>query len=274
MTLCTAYNSYCTYLLLALAWMNMCRWWSDLGLANELKFARDQLLKWYFWPMAVLRDPKFSQERMDMTKPITMVYIIDDIFDVRGTLDELTLFAEAITRWECVEELPDYMKTCFRALDGITNEICLKAYKKHGGNPTDLLRKSWANLCDAFLVEKRWFTSRHSPSADEYLNIAIVSTGVHLAMAHSFALLCGGTNKQSLQALNTFTGMSASIAKILRLWDDLGSAKLRAAPVEQNSALLFLCSLCCFAACSSSAAAVYTLLLLQSAAAFIPQLIC
>lgn len=41
-----------------------------------------------------------------------------------------------------MEELPDYMKTCFRALDDITNEISYNIYKKHGWNPTHLLRKS------------------------------------------------------------------------------------------------------------------------------------
>ncbi|XP_031389611.1 (3S,6E)-nerolidol synthase 1-like isoform X2 [Punica granatum] len=201
------------------------KWWRDLGLSNELKFARDQPMKWYMWPMVVLPEPKLSKERVDLTKPIAMVYIIDDIFDVHGTLDELTLFAEAIDRWECAEELPNYMKTCFRALDKCTNEISFRVYTKHGWNPTDLLRKSWASLCDAFLVEARWFTSSHSPPADEYLKNAIVSTGVPLVMVHLFALLCEDTDRQSTDTMKSFREMSSSTAKILRLWDDLGSAK-------------------------------------------------
>lgn len=50
------------------------------------------------WPMAILPDPKLSQERVDITKPIAMVYIVDDIFDVYGSLEELTLFTEAVSR--------------------------------------------------------------------------------------------------------------------------------------------------------------------------------
>ena len=75
------------------------RWWSDLGLAEELEFARDQPLKWYICSMACLTDPELSDQRIDLTKPISFIYIIDDIFDVHGTLEELTLFTEAINKY-------------------------------------------------------------------------------------------------------------------------------------------------------------------------------
>ena len=71
-------------------------------MAKELKFARDQPLKWYTWSMAGLTDPKLSEERVELTKPISFVYLIDDIFDVYGTLDDLILFTEAVNRYICV----------------------------------------------------------------------------------------------------------------------------------------------------------------------------
>lgn len=67
-------------------------------MADELKFARDQPMKWYMWPTAILPDPIFSDQRIELTKPISLIYIIDDIFDVYGTLDELILFTEAVNR--------------------------------------------------------------------------------------------------------------------------------------------------------------------------------
>lgn len=51
------------------------------------------------WPMACFTDPRFSEQRIELTKPISLVYIIDDIFDVYGTLDQLTLFTDAIKRY-------------------------------------------------------------------------------------------------------------------------------------------------------------------------------
>lgn len=76
----------------------MNRWWKELGLANELPLARNQALKWYMWSLACLVDPTLSKERIELTKPISLIYIIDDIFDIYGTLDELTLFTEAVCR--------------------------------------------------------------------------------------------------------------------------------------------------------------------------------
>ena len=49
--------------------------------------------------MACLTDPELSDQRIDLTKPISFIYIIDDIFDVHGTLEELTLFTEAINKY-------------------------------------------------------------------------------------------------------------------------------------------------------------------------------
>ncbi|KAK2437015.1 (3S,6E)-nerolidol synthase [Trifolium repens] len=72
--------------------------WRELGLVNELPYARNQPLKWYIWSLACLRDPTLSEERIELTKPISLIYIIDDIFDIYGSLDELTLFTKAVSR--------------------------------------------------------------------------------------------------------------------------------------------------------------------------------
>ncbi|KAJ9168992.1 hypothetical protein P3X46_020464 [Hevea brasiliensis] len=207
--------------------LQISRWWKDLGLSKELKFARNQPLKWYIWSMATLIDPSWSEQRIDLTKPISFIYLIDDIFDVHGTLDGLISFTEVIKRWDiaAAEQLPDYMKTCFKALDNVTNEISYKVYKQHGWSPVDSLRKTWASLCDAFLVEARWFASGHLPSAEEYLENGIVSSGVHVVLVHIFFLLGHGLTKEAVELVDSNPAIISSSAKILRLWDDLGSAK-------------------------------------------------
>ncbi|XVF25946.1 hypothetical protein REPUB_Repub13aG0257800 [Reevesia pubescens] len=202
-------------------------WWKKLGLAKELEFARDQPLKWYIWSMACLTDPTLSEQRIDLTKPISLIYIIDDIFDVYGTLEELTLFTQAVDRWDyaATDRLPDYMKICFKALDDITEEISQKVYKEHGWNPVNSLRKAWANLCQAFLVEAQWFGSGKLPKANEYLENGIISSGVHIMLVHTFFLLGHGLSNQNVELIDKNPGIISSTATILRLWDDLGSAK-------------------------------------------------
>lgn len=156
-----------------------------------------------------------------------MIYIIDDIFDVYGTLNELVCFTEVINRWDiaAAEQLPDYMKICFKALNNITNEISYKIYKEHGWNPVESLRKAWASLCRAFLVEARWFASGKFPSGEEYLKNGIVSSGVHVVLVHIFFLLGQDISKENVELISNFPPIISSTATILRLWDDLGSAK-------------------------------------------------
>jgi (3S)-linalool synthase len=59
----------------------------DLGLAEEIPVVRDQVMKWYMWSMAALQGSSFSRYR---------VYVVDDIFDLVGTLEELSAFTEAV----------------------------------------------------------------------------------------------------------------------------------------------------------------------------------
>ena len=73
-------------------------------MANELKFARDQPLKWYMWPMASLTDPILSEQRVELTKPLALLYIIDDIFDVHEALDELKHITEVVNWYGSVVE--------------------------------------------------------------------------------------------------------------------------------------------------------------------------
>ncbi|KAL7606621.1 hypothetical protein Lser_V15G16599 [Lactuca serriola] len=204
------------------------RWWNELGLAEELKHARSQPLNWYLWPMASLADPSLSEQRLELIKPIALIFIIDDIFDVYGNLDELVLFTEALIRWDVnsFERLPYHLRICIEAVYNITHEISDKIYKKYGFNPHRVLKKDdWINLCEAFLVEAKWFASGHLPNADQYLRNGIVSSGAEVVTMHLFFLLGCATNEYSATIIKDNPGITFCLAKILRLWDDLGSAK-------------------------------------------------
>ncbi|XP_028805330.1 (3S,6E)-nerolidol synthase 1-like [Neltuma alba] len=175
------------------------------------------------WPMACLTDPKFSEQRMELIKPLSLVYIIDDIFDVYGSPDELALFTDVVNRWdlEAAEKLPQHLRICFNALHGITNEFAQKVYLKHGCYPLNTLRKLWVQLCNAFLVEAKWFASGHVPSTEEYLKNGMISSGVHVVLGHTWFLLNHDITTQTGGIMNDTHGLVSSVASILRLSDDL-----------------------------------------------------
>ena len=75
------------------------RWWKDLGLTRELNLARNEPSKWYTWSMAMLIDDiSLSSQRLHLSKSIAFIYLIDDIFDLYGTIDELTVFTKAVQK--------------------------------------------------------------------------------------------------------------------------------------------------------------------------------
>ncbi|KAG9454292.1 hypothetical protein H6P81_007196 [Aristolochia fimbriata] len=213
---------------------HLSEWWRDLGLWHQLKFARNQPLKWFMWSLALVPDPRHSKWRVELTKPISFVYLIDDIFDTYGSLDELIRFTEAVNRWdiEGIDSLPGYMQICFSALYKITHEISDMILKEHGWNPIDMLRKSWAALCNAFLIEAKWFNSGHLPPAEEYLRNGVISSGMPMVLLHLLSMLGDqGANHDIDCSVNSFhkyyamPDLISAPATLLRLWDDLGSAQ-------------------------------------------------
>ncbi|KAJ1690402.1 hypothetical protein LUZ63_014557 [Rhynchospora breviuscula] len=200
------------------------RWWSDLGLARELPFARDQILKWYLWSMTALPGPQLSKHRLEITKAISLVYIIDDIFDIMGNPEELALFTQTINCWEDSSALPGYMRACFIALKEVTGGIAQVVEEEYGLNPLNSLSKSWATLCNAFLVESRWLANKQLPNAEEYLTNGITSSGVHMLMVHLLFLLGHNVTNETVHLIEGHSALVSCTAKILRLWDDLGSA--------------------------------------------------
>ncbi|KAL9159646.1 hypothetical protein ABFS82_08G147800 [Erythranthe guttata] len=209
--------------------LEVSKWWDGLGLTRELKLARNQPLKWYTWSMAILiNDISLSKQRIELTKSIALIYLIDDIFDLYGTPDELAIFTEAVDKWDyaAIDTLPEYMKICYKALLDTANEIAFMINEKHGYNPINTLKQAWASLCKAFLVEGRWFADgEYLPSAEEYLSNGKVSSGVHVVLVHLFYILgLGGTHNQGAILLEENSTLISSVAAILRLSDDLGSA--------------------------------------------------
>ena len=69
-----------------------------MNLGAKLKFSRDRLFENYLWAAGVAYEPRFSKCRKVLTKLICILTVIDDMYDVYGSLEELVLFTSAIKR--------------------------------------------------------------------------------------------------------------------------------------------------------------------------------
>ncbi|KAI3450216.1 hypothetical protein Pfo_006881 [Paulownia fortunei] len=204
------------------------RWWKQLGLVDKLTFARDRPLECFLWTVGLLPEPKYSTCRIELAKTITILLVIDDIFDTYGKMDELVLFTDAIRRWdlEAMETLPEYMKICYMALYNTTNEICYKVLKENGWSVLPYLKSTWIDMIEGFMVEAKWFNGGRAPNLEEYIENGVSTAGAYMALVHLFFLIGEGVTDQNAQLLNKpYPKLFSAAGRILRLWDDLGTAK-------------------------------------------------
>ncbi|MBA0771043.1 hypothetical protein Gotri_019573 [Gossypium trilobum] len=104
--------------LLKFAELDFNLWNNGLDLATKLPFARDRLVEGYLWVLGVYFEPQYSFAREILVKTIVMISIMDDTYDSYGTLEELQLLNNAIQRWDvdCIDQLPEYMKSFYKPL--------------------------------------------------------------------------------------------------------------------------------------------------------------
>ncbi|KAL0462136.1 UNVERIFIED_CONTAM: Isoprene synthase, chloroplastic [Sesamum latifolium] len=108
------------------------RWWTEIGLANKFSFARNRLMECFFWAIGMVFEPQHSKGRTELTKVAMLVTVLDDVYDVYGSLEELGQFTDAVERWDinAVNYLPHYMKLAFLALYNTINNIAYGTLKE------------------------------------------------------------------------------------------------------------------------------------------------
>ncbi|CAI8616074.1 unnamed protein product [Vicia faba] len=207
--------------------IEMSRWWKGMGLVPRLSFGRDRLMECFFWAVGMAPlEPKYSDIRKALTKVGCLITLIDDIYDIYGTLDELELFTTAVESWDidAVKILPEYMKIFFLALYNTVNELAYNALKENGHDILPYLVKAWSNMLKAFLQEARWCDEKHMPKFDEYLNNAWVSVSGVVLLTHAYFILNHTTTKEGLENLENCRLLLERPSIIFRLCNDLATS--------------------------------------------------
>ncbi|XP_048439456.1 (-)-germacrene D synthase-like isoform X2 [Pyrus x bretschneideri] len=199
------------------------RWWKDLDVPNKLPFARDRLVEVYFcWSLSVYFQPQYSFGRRILCKVTAIASIMDDIYDAHGTFEELELFTEAIERWDvsAIDQLPEYMKLCYRALLNIYSEIHEKLAHEGKLYRIHHAREAMKNQVRGFFDEAKLFRQKHLPSLDEYMSVAIVTNGYALLITLSFVGMEEATI-DSFDWLLTSPQAVKAASTVARLMDDI-----------------------------------------------------
>ncbi|GAV89772.1 Terpene_synth domain-containing protein/Terpene_synth_C domain-containing protein [Cephalotus follicularis] len=204
---------------------NVSRWWRNLGLIEKIEFSRDRLVESFMCVLGVVFEPQHGSFRKWLTKVIILIAIIDDVYDVYGSLEELQCFTNAVDRWDAMEtqRLPECMKNCFDALYDTTMNTAHDIEKEMGWNGVlPYLKKVWADFCKSLLVEARWYNKGYIPSLDEYTSNAWISSSGTVILVHAFfALKTNEVTKDFPGFIEKNLASMYNSSLIIRLCNDL-----------------------------------------------------
>ncbi|KAK9041671.1 hypothetical protein V6N11_016761 [Hibiscus sabdariffa] len=187
------------------------RWWKGLDVPTNFFFARDRLVEGYFWMLGVYFEPCYSIARTFVTKVISLISILDDIYDAYGTYEELQIFTEAIYRetlnvYKDMEELMSKEEKVYRV------QFAINAMKQQS---------------QVYYAEAKWLHENYIPTIEEYMPIALVSCGyLNLTIASLVGMEDNITKETFIWAFNDPEILRAS-STICRLMSDIVTHKKR-----------------------------------------------
>ncbi|XXG62955.1 hypothetical protein AAC387_Pa05g1238 [Persea americana] len=144
----------------------------------------------------------------------------------RQMVEELELFTESVERWDtnAIQQLPEYMRMCFLALLNFGNDLGYDFLKEQGWDIIPYLRKVWADLCKAELVEARWYRNGYTPTLEEYLSNGWISVSGPAALIHSYFTMRLKITEKVLQAIENYGDLMHFSSIIFRLCDHMGTS--------------------------------------------------
>ncbi|KAK9222051.1 hypothetical protein WN944_010482 [Citrus x changshan-huyou] len=203
------------------------QWWKELDFTHKLPFIRDRVAELYFWAIGVYFKPQYSFARRLFTKVLSLTSIIDDIYDVYGKIEELELFTSAIERWDinAIDQLPEYMKLCYRALIDVYSEV-----EKDLASQGKLYRLYYAkeamkNLVKHYLFEAKWCHQNYVPTVDEYMAVALVTSTCPMLSTISFVGMGDIVTKESFEWIFSNPRSVRASSAVNRLMNDIMSHK-------------------------------------------------
>ncbi|TYK19427.1 (-)-germacrene D synthase-like [Cucumis melo var. makuwa] len=203
------------------------RWWKHLNLLEELSFARDRMVESYIWALGVYYEPKYSLGRIILAKIVALATVLDDMYDLYATLDELQLFTQAIERWDmnCIVKLPKYMKIFYGVILKVYEEIEKDINKDNVTIPYAIhyAKEGMKRQCRAYFAEAKWFHEGYVPTFEEYMKVATVSTCYYLFVPISFVGMGVAASKEAFEWVESDPMLLKASGIIGRLMNDVTS---------------------------------------------------
>ncbi|XP_054814157.1 (-)-germacrene D synthase-like [Prosopis cineraria] len=206
---------------------DICKWWNSLDVPRNLSYARDRVVECYFWILSVYFEPQYSLGRLILTKVMAVFSLIDDTYDAYGTIDELTIFTDALERWDicCLDDLPEYMKLPYEALWNVYDEM--DQYMKKEGREYSLnyAVSEIKNVVRAFMREAEWFNENYIPTTEQYLSTAMITCAFSMLSTISYFGLGHLATEDTFKWVTSEPKLVKASSLICRAMDDIVSSE-------------------------------------------------
>ncbi|KAK9054101.1 hypothetical protein SSX86_025178 [Deinandra increscens subsp. villosa] len=202
------------------------KWWKNIGLAQKLGFARDRLMECFFWTVGMVFEPQYHSCRVGLTKVGTLITVIDDIYDVYGSVNELEIFTDVVKRWDisAMEHMPKYLQLGFKALYDLITEMGSNTSTSPEDNIIPILVKVWGELLEVFLVEAKWTRDKYIPTLQAYLDNAWRSVSGVVILTHGYFLINHKIKKDVVEYLDKHHDLMKWSSMVFRLYNDLATS--------------------------------------------------
>ncbi|CAK9165639.1 unnamed protein product [Ilex paraguariensis] len=153
------------------------RWVVDNRL-DKLQFARQKMAYCYFAIVASISSPELSDARISWAKNAVLTTVIDDFFDIGGSMEELVNLIQLVERWDVdvgTDCCSEQVQILFSALHSTICQIGGKALRWQARSVTGHIIEIWLNLLKSMLKEAEWLRDMSLPAMDEYLTNGYVS---------------------------------------------------------------------------------------------------
>ncbi|KAG6436190.1 hypothetical protein SASPL_101075 [Salvia splendens] len=128
-----------------------------------------------------------------------------------------------ITRWDisAAEELPPYMRICYEALLGVYSEMEDEMAKRGQSYRLQYARKEMIKLAGVYMEEAEWCYSKHVPTMDEYMKLALVSGAYMMLSTTSLVGMGDPITQDDFDWITTEPPIVRAASVICRLMDDM-----------------------------------------------------
>ncbi|WOG97605.1 hypothetical protein DCAR_0416946 [Daucus carota subsp. sativus] len=219
---------------------NIYRWWEKFNFKEKLPFARDRWVECYFWGLGLYFEPQYALARTILTKVFSLMIVLDDIYDVYGTLEEVTLLTDAIDRLDisALDQLPDYMKYFYQILLDFYAEVEEDLSKE--GLPlyrVQYAKDAMKQLTRSYQYEAECLDKGLVPTMDEYMHHGLVTAALTILGIHSFLGIRDMVTEKSLDWISHFPLLIRAGCLFCRLTDDMIELEAEKKTVDTASAV-------------------------------------